>query len=1201
MKSNDKDSLRNSSVNPGLAPDGAEKLSGSTPSDKKRKKRSLIWRVAKWCAVLLMILIAAVIGLTATGVWLLTPEKLTPLVEKYGSEYITGEIKADRIELTFWNSFPRLTVEAEGVEVISHAFDSLSPAEKALLPVYADSLVKIGKLKGAINIPMAARGKFQLYDIEIHHVSANIVQYSPTLANYDIVPASEEKEESRLLPDLSINRFRIFGDSPFRYYSLPDSTDVTIRLLQTSLTDQSSAYSLKIDGIGTAELASHKWFEGIRFGVNGRVDWSPKKPDLLGVEDMDVNLGNAVLRLNALLDFTGMMTLNKFNLTASSLKIEDVADIIPPLYAGELRKIQTDLAIDLDLELQGPFRPKADEWPTVNLRLDIPAGSLKYDRLALNTVRGRIEAMLNGKDPDASWVKVEDMTLVGQSIGLNIRGMLSTPLTDPTIEVALKGGADFSRLPKPLIERLPLTFRGRLNGDTEIKLRESYLKRKEFHRIKAAGSLDLYDFDMAMKDSTLRMYTDHVNFRFGTSTNVKLATDVTADSLLTARLTIDSTAVEADGIWFSGRRLSVGVGMKNVATTGDTTKINPIGFNIKGERITMKSPADSMTVRLRGANIRGGLTRYEGGERRPLLRLGLDAGLILYRDNYNRALLRNGTATFTAHTKQRPTMSRRVGLAYDSLLNVYPDLRRDSILSMARREVRAQRFKPGDTLRIRHQGPRKGHENDVDLMVDGSIRSLLQWWEASGTLKAEKGGLFTSYFPLRNSMSDLDMRLTTDSVVIKDTRLRLGQSDLLVNGSITNITRAISSRVGNTLNMEFDIRSDTLNVNQIAQAIFAGSAFRDKVAKGAEVKIKDTDDEAELQKSIEANADINDKLAFIVPSNINASLSLTAKNVLYADIWAQRLRGDISIAGGRVNLHRFSGFTDLGSIDLTALYTAPNMDELSFGGGMVIRNLDLKRFLHMLPEIDSIMPLLRDVEGIVTADIAMTTRLDSLMDIKFHTLNLAMKLHGDSLVLLDTETFRTASKWLRFKHKDHNMIDSMSVEMAIHDSRLDLYPFVFNFDRYKLGVSGGNTFDGDYDYHVAVLKSPLPFKFGINIKGHDHKLRIRLGKARFNENAIASSRGLTDTLRINLLNEIESVFKFGVSNGKRKELILTQPKITAQEFSEGDQFSRADSLLMIKEGVIQATPGYLEAIEEEKKALEAKEKKKKRKRFLGIF
>lgn len=73
-----------------------------------------------------------------------------------------------------------------------------------------------------------------------------------------------------------------------------------------------------------------------------------------------------------------------------------------------------------------------------------------------------------------------------------------------------------------------------------------------------------------------------------------------------------------------------------------------------------------------------------------------------------------------------------------------------------------------------------------------------------------------------------------------------------------------------------------------------------------------------------------------------------------------------------------------------------------------------------------------------------------------------------------------------------------------------------------------------------------------------------------------------------------------MSNGKRKELILSQPKITPQEFAAGDEFTRADSLMMIKEGVIEAPPGYLEAIEKEKEALKAEEKKK-RKRFLGIF
>lgn len=1170
-----------------------------TPQDKETppvRKRSLLGRIFKWAGVILTLIIVLILVAVSLIIWTLTPERLTPLVEKYGSDYIEGEIKARRIELTFWSSFPRLIVEAQGLTIVSHAFDRLSQEERNLLPLDADTLLSIGRFSGGINLPLAARGKIALYDIKADSVRANIVQYSQAVANYNLLPPDEKKEESDILPDIEVDHFALRGETRCDYFSLPDSTDVTIRLRQTSIAGEETVYRLNIDGTGTAELANHKWFDNLHFGIDGRVKWTPRIPDIIGLENMAVTVGKATISLDALLDFTEALTLKEFSMKATSLKVADVIDIIPPLYAGELNKVETDLALDLKVGLEGPFRPLVDEWPTANIDLTIPGGTLKYDRMSLNKVEASLTARLDGKDPDASTIDVERLTLIGRSMALTLSGHATSLMTDPSIDVRLHGGADFSRLPSILLKRLPFTFSGRFTGDTRVRMRQSYLDRKEFHRIKADGTFDLRDFNIDMRDSSLSAFANHANFRFGTSAKIKLADNTTADSLLTARLTIDTTSVKADGISLTGKELLAGVGIKNVATSLDTTQINPIGFNIRGERITIISPADSMRLRLRQPQIKGSLTRYESHGRRPLLRFNLTAGRIGYRDPYNRVFVRDAVATFKAHTKRRPTMSRSVGEAYDSLIVLYPDLRRDSVLSLARAEVRVARRRNGDTIRARRTS--EEHEHDIDMLADGSIRSLLKWWEASGTLKAERGSLFTPYFPLRNRISKLDMDFNTDSITIRDTKYRLGNSDFLINGLITNISRAVTSRRGAPLKAEFDIQSDTLNINQIAQAAFAGSAFAEKVAKGAQINIKDTDNDAELQKSIEANADLNDKLAFIVPSNIEATLRLKAANVLYADIWAQRLTGDVSVANGRINLHRFSAFTDLGSLDLTALYTAPTMKDLGFAGGMVIRNLDLKRFLHMLPEIDSLMPLLRDVEGIITADIAMTTELDSLMDLKFHTLNLAMKLHGDSLVLLDTKTFRTACKWLRFKRKDHNMIDSMSVELAIHDSRLDLYPFMFNFDRYKLGVSGGNTFNGDYDYHVAVLKSPLPFRFGINIKGHGDKLRIRLGRARFNENAVSSSRGLTDTLRINLLHEIESVFKFGVSNGRRKQLILTQPKITPREFAEGDSFSREDSLLMIKEGVIEAPSGYLESIEAEK---EAAKPKKKRKRFLGIF
>ena len=447
--------------------------------------------------------------------------------------------------------------------------------------------------------------------------------------------------------------------------------------------------------------------------------------------------------------------------------------------------------------------------------------------------------------------------------------------------------------------------------------------------------------------------------------------------------------------------------------------------------------------------------------------------------------------------------------------------------------------------------------------------SWLNHWQASGSVKAVRGRLLTPYFPVRNVMTNIDVEFSTDSLVIRNLRYRMGKSDFLINGRIGNIARALTSRRGSPLEVDFDIKSDTIDINNITSAILAGSAFAQKIDGGTSPAIADSDDDDVIQKSIASQAPDTARAAFLVPSNLNARLNISARDVLYADIWFQRLTGNIAIRNGAVHLDRLAGYTPMGSMDLTALYSAPTRDSLRFAAGIVVRDLHLHQFLHMLPEIDSILPLLNDVNGIITADAAMSTQLDSAMNLKFHTLNMVLKLTGDSLTLVDSHTFRTISKWLMFKHKDRNVIDHMQVELMVKDSKLDLFPFVFDIDRYRIGVSGSNSLDMDLDYRIAVLKSPLPFKFGITIKGRPGHLHFGLGRAKFNENAVASSRQLTDTARINLIGEIEKVFKFGVQSGHHTKLMLEAPKVSPEEFLVADTLTHADSLIFIQGGAIE--------------------------------
>ena len=66
--------------------------------------------------------------------------------------------------------------------------------------------------------------------------------------------------------------------------------------------------------------------------------------------------------------------------------------------------------------------------------------------------------------------------------------------------------------------------------------------------------------------------------------------------------------------------------------------------------------------------------------------------------------------------------------------------------------------------------------------------------------------------------------------------------------------------------------------------------------------------------------------------------------------------------------------------------------------------------------------MLRSFEGTVDFNVAVAASLDSALNIKIPTMRSAIHVKGDSLVLMDGETFAEISKKFFFKNKKRNMI-----------------------------------------------------------------------------------------------------------------------------------------------------------------------------------
>ena len=110
----------------------------------------------------------------------------------------------------------------------------------------------------------------------------------------------------------------------------------------------------------------------------------------------------------------------------------------------------------------------------------------------------------------------------------------------------------------------------------------------------------------------------------------------------------------------------------------------------------------------------------------------------------------------------------------------------------------------------------------------------------------------------------------------------------------------------------------------------------------------------------------------------------------------------------------------------------------------------------------------------------------------------------------------------------------MSVSGLISDNKLEIFPFVLKIDRYTLAMSGMQNFDQTFKYHVSVLKSPIPFRFGINIFGNFDNWKYRIGKAKYKSTNVPVFTAQIDTLQMNLVSSIHNIFTKGVDLAVRQ-------------------------------------------------------------------
>ena len=363
-----------------------------------------------------------------------------------------------------------------------------------------------------------------------------------------------------------------------------------------------------------------------------------------------------------------------------------------------------------------------------------------------------------------------------------------------------------------------------------------------------------------------------------------------------------------------------------------------------------------------------------------------------------------------------------------------------------------------------------------NLLLKWNPRLAVDMHEAEATLAG---------FEQKITIPEIDFTYSNRNCKIEQSKIVIGNSDFALTGELKNIGRWMRNR--GVLEGELTFESETTDVNELLALVSA--------EEGSEEESIENAAEPQENATTASNGEASEETEpFLVPTNVDLTLNTLIKEAKVLDQTAYNLGGKVYVKDGVLVIEEMGFICNAAKLQLTAMYRTPRRNHIYVGFDYHMIDINIQELIGMIPQLDSMMPMLRSFKGEAEFHLAAETYTNAQYEVKPSTLRGAASIFGKDLVVLDNETFDKISKLLLFSKKTENKVDSISAEMTLYKKEIDVYPFCVSMDNYMVAIGGRHNLDMSFNYDVNVLS---PVYLGVNVSGRLDDLDIKLAPCKF--------------------------------------------------------------------------------------------------------
>lgn len=970
------------------------------------------------------LLVAAVVAVGVLVNVVMTPSRLTPIVRDLLPEYLTCQAEVDEVELTYFSTFPNFCFRLHNLTLVN-------PTEGAP----SDTLLSLQNLEAVINLSSWVNDeKIDIKEFRLLQGVANLYVSADSVANYDVFVSSDTPEDTTsviTIDEISLHQIRF-------------------EQISATYVDELAGMSASLQNLTAAiEAESRLQKPQGDIDLQGSLSAIQYADSALSLSLQDLQLPSCTLNVDGMSNFGASLSTTIASLAVSmagkdplqtSLQNIQVDNGLFAIRDNQLQQASAQISLDtLALQMSGAntlalqlgrtslLLPHAEAAPdyVAQFKADVAAVTfdMKPDGLLLNHLPLQIESSVLAK-ADLSEIHLAETSLRAAQESVKFRADLLLPDSLTT-----KVDAHVELQPTTigrLLTLVPKAYRQSLAG------------------IDVSGNLGVLTADasvqmvgnepLAINALQLDTRITDLNYREGKKMQAALAA---LD--FSVSYPVQNSRMEAEKQKQQAKR------QKATNTHRRSARARQAHFmsaRLSGEKIHFCMD-DSMQV---VADLPK--ARFNGTFSDEILSDAQSLPFIAADFAFNQLRAKVDTISLLTHNLNG-SMTMADGLR--GMKKYY-----EAKFDCADIDVAM-----GQSLQAQ-SGPLKLTASSV---YDHQQEDLLLRYNPLLNVSLEKGNVAMSEVPYPFQFPAVDFDFNLGRFIIRDGRFVYGNSDFSLKGEVLHLREYLKKEA--ELKADLQLKSCQTDVYQLMDLVeqLAGPVDSTAVAQTEATAVADP---------------------FMVPEAIDLTLQTTIDRTLVGENIFNNLGGQLSIKDANLVLEEMGFSSKAARMQLTALYRSPKKDNLFVGANFHLLDIEVADLIKMVPEIDTIVPMLRSFDGKAEFHLAAETNLFGNYDVKMSTLKATAAVEGKDLVLLDGETFSTISKYLMFNKKTRNTIDTLSVEMAVNRRKATVYPMLIGMDKYQAVISGNHDLTGNmpFNYHISVTDCPVVGgHLGLDIEG----------------------------------------------------------------------------------------------------------------------